>query len=66
LAGGIQVSKLTVATSAAVGQYLVHAIRKSRLFHRKQQYLLEWVGYEDLSWEDAKDVSDELRKEFKE
>lgn len=41
-------------------QYLVHAIREVRIDGIKREYLVEWVGYHDCTWEDEVNVNPDL------
>ena len=45
-------------------QYLVHAIQGTRVRRSRQEYLLDWVGYEHPTWEDSTNVSEELKQKY--
>ena len=67
--GGGRDSSINIRGGYLSNQYLGHVIHASRNQRRQSgnqrlQYLLEWVGYRDLTWEDVDDVSDELIQEF--
>ena len=67
--GGGRNSSISIRGGHLSNHYLVHVIHASRNQRRqsgnqRRQYLLVWVGYRDLTWEDGDDVSDELIQEF--
>ena len=45
-------------------QYLVHAIQATRVRRSRREYLLDWVGYEDPTWEDGANISEELKQKY--
>jgi hypothetical protein len=37
-------------------QYQVERVEDSRMYRNQLQYLLRWTGYDQMTWEPAKDV----------
>ena len=45
-------------------QFLVHDLKGRRQFHGRWQYRIEWVGYEQETWEYEEDVCAELVEKY--
>ena len=39
-------------------EFFVEAIVNERLHRRKKQYLVKWIGYQELTWEPEENVAD--------